>query len=265
MRPEPVELPEPTEPACALRAAVLAGPVDLAGAAYSTTDPAAARCYPTGTASGAASLVAVRDRGRTVTVVGDAAPFTNDVLDERGNAALALRRARRPPASCSGTCRCRRRPSPGQERGTSELLPPGWVWAPVQLLVAGLASRCGGGGASGAWSPRTCRSSSRPARPCGAGPGSTAAPGRATGPRPPCAPTPAATSPGVSGCRAAPGTAPSPTPRPARTGWPAAGRGRPARRTAARRTTPSLVALAGELDRLRAAVREASGAATGGA
>ena len=85
----------------------------------------------------------------------------------------------------------------------------------------GWRSRCGGGGASGAWSPRTCRWSSRPARPCGAGPGSTAAPGRATAPRPPCAPTRAATSPGVSVSRAVPGTAPSSTPPPARTGWPA--------------------------------------------
>ncbi|MEJ2887491.1 DUF4350 domain-containing protein [Actinomycetospora aeridis] len=147
VRTDPIELPEPTDPACTLPAALRAGPVDLAGAAY-TTDAALApvpsstqRCYPTTVESGApsaASLVAVRDRGRSVTVVGDATPFTNDALDERGNAALALNLLGAhpdlfwylpvpPPAE------------PGQERSTSELLPAGWIWGPVQLLVAGIA------------------------------------------------------------------------------------------------------------------------------
>jgi hypothetical protein len=139
VRPAPLELPEPVDPACGLRAAVRAGPVDLAGAAY-VVDPGvtAQRCYPTGGPDGAASLVSLPVRGRTVTVVGDAAPFTNDVLDERGNAALALDLlgAHRdllwylpvpPPAE------------PGAQRGLTELLPAGWIWGPVQLLVAGLA------------------------------------------------------------------------------------------------------------------------------
>ncbi|WP_345425240.1 DUF4350 domain-containing protein, partial [Actinomycetospora chlora] len=139
VRPAPLELPEPVDPACALRAAVRAGPVDLAGAAYVVDPgPAAQRCYLTGGPDGAASLVSLPVRGRTVTVVGDAAPFTNDVLDERGNAALTLDLlgAHRdllwylpvpPPAE------------PGAQRGLSELLPAGWIWGPVQLLVAGLA------------------------------------------------------------------------------------------------------------------------------
>ncbi|MDD7964618.1 DUF4350 domain-containing protein [Actinomycetospora lemnae] len=138
VRTELLALPEPTDPACGLPAAVRAGPVDLVGAAYATDDPAAQRCYPVEEPVGASSLVAVRDRGRTVTVVGDAAPFTNDVLDEQGNAALALNLLGAhpdllwylpvpPPAE------------PGQERSTTELLPSGWVWGPVQLLVAGLA------------------------------------------------------------------------------------------------------------------------------
>lgn len=141
VRPELLELPEPTEPLCALPAAVRAGPVDLAGAAYSVDpalDPAARRCYPTESPTGASSLVTTRESGRMVTVVGDATPFTNDALDERGNAALALNLLGAhpdllwylpvpPPAE------------PGQERSTSELLPAGWIWGPVQLLVAGLA------------------------------------------------------------------------------------------------------------------------------
>ncbi|MEJ2859588.1 DUF4350 domain-containing protein [Actinomycetospora flava] len=139
VRTELIELPEPTEPACAVPAAVRAGPVDLAGAAYSVGPGIAAqRCYPTEGQAGAASLVTVAERGRTVTVVGDATPFTNDALDERGNAALALNLLGAhpevlwylpvpPPAE------------PGQERSTSELLPAGWIWGPLQLLVAGLA------------------------------------------------------------------------------------------------------------------------------
>ncbi|WP_345343116.1 DUF4350 domain-containing protein, partial [Actinomycetospora succinea] len=139
VRPEPIELPEPTDPACGVPAAVRAGPVDLEGAAYGV-DPglAADRCYPTDGQVGAASLVSVREGDRTVTVVGDATPFTNDALDERGNAALALNLLGAhpdllwylpvpPPAE------------PGQERSTSELLPAGWIWGPLQLLVAGVA------------------------------------------------------------------------------------------------------------------------------
>lgn len=132
----PTELPAPTEPACPLRAALLAGPVDLAGGAY-TAPPTAVRCYPTGTGA-AASLVGLPVGGRAVTVLGDATPLTNEALDERGNAALALDLLGAhprllwylpvpPPAE------------PGQERGLLDLLPAGWLWGPVQLLVAGLA------------------------------------------------------------------------------------------------------------------------------
>lgn len=132
----PTELPEPTEPACTVRAAVLAGPVDLTGGAYAAP-PGAERCYPTGEA-GAASLVRLPVAGRTITVLGDATPLTNDALDERGNAALSLDLLGAhprllwyvpvpPPAEA------------GQERSVSDLLPAGWLWGPVQLLVAGLA------------------------------------------------------------------------------------------------------------------------------
>ena len=263
VRLEPVELPEPTEPACALRPAVLAGPADLAGAAYTTTDPAAARCYPTGTPSGAASLVAVRDRGRTVTVVGDATPFTNDALDERGNAALALGLLGAhpellwylpapPPAE------------PGQERGTTELLPPGWVWAPVQLLVAGLAVALWRGRRLGPVvhedlpvvvpAGETVRGRARLYRRAGARDRAAAAL-RADAARD------LATRLGVPRAAGAEAVADAAA---ARTGWPVAEvaavvAGPPPP------DDPALVALAGELDRLRAAVRTASGAAPGGA
>ena len=260
---EPVELPEPTEPACALRAAVLAGPVDLAGAAYTTTDPAAARCYPTGTASGAASLVAVRDRGRAVTVVGDATPFTNDVLDERGNAALALDVLGAhpqllwylpvpPPAE------------PGQERGTTELLPPGWVWAPVQLLVAGLVVALWRGRRLGPVvhedlpvvvpAGETVRGRARLYRRAGARDRAAAAL-RADARRD------LALRLGVPRGAGADAVVDAAA---ARTGWPVAAVGALLAGPSPP-DDPSLVALAGEIDRLRAAVREASGAVAGGA
>ena len=262
VRPEPVELPEPTEPACGLRAAVLAGPVDLAGAAYSTADPAAARCYPTGTPSGAVSLVEVRDRGRTVTVVGDAAPFTNDVLDERGNAALAMDVLGAhpdllwylpvpPPAE------------PGQERGTSELLPPGWVWGPVQLLVAGLAIALWRGRRLGRVvtedlpvvvpAGETVRGRARLYRRAGARDRAAAAL-RADARR---------DLAGRLGVPRGAGDGAVVDAAAGRTGWPAGAvgallAGPPPSDDAA------LVALAGELDRLRSAVRDASGATPGG-
>ena len=262
VRPEPVELPEPTEPACGLRAAVLAGPVDLAGAAYSTADPAAARCYPTGTPS-------VRCRWSRS---GTAAARSPSSGTRRRSPTTSSTSAGTPPSrwtcsaptpTCSGTCRCRPRPSPAQERGTSELLPPGWVWGPVQLLVAGLAARAVAGAAARARRHRA-PAGGRPRRRDRAGPGPALPPRR--GPRPrrgrPArrrAPRP---SPGASASRAVPGTAPSST-RP-----PAAPAGRPGRWapscTVRPRRRRRAGALADELDRLGAAVRDASGATPGG-
>lgn len=132
---EPTALPEVTAPACPLPAAVAAGPVDLTSATY-TAPPGAVACYP---ARRGASLVSTQVAGRTVTVVGDSAPFTNDALDERGNAALALRLLGAhprldwylpvpPPAA------------PGQQRPLLTLVPRGWIWGTVMLLVAGVVA-----------------------------------------------------------------------------------------------------------------------------
>lgn len=78
------------EPACELPAAGRAGTADMGGDVYSVTaDPDAdpALCYAAG---GRASLVQITEDGRRITVLGTGDPFTNDGLDERGNAALAL-------------------------------------------------------------------------------------------------------------------------------------------------------------------------------
>jgi len=134
-------------PGCALPAAVAAGSVDLAADAYAyrvapTAVPAASppptpaaqpgvvACY---TVDGASSLL-VRPFGpATITLVGDTAPFTNEALVEKGNAALALRLLGEHPRVVWYL------PVPIAEPGDatlSDLVPPGWVWGAVQLAVA---------------------------------------------------------------------------------------------------------------------------------
>lgn len=81
---EPVEV-ERRRPACALPAAEVAGEVDLGGVTYETELSPVAGCYA---ASGRATLLALPTEG--VTLLGDGTLLTNDALDERGNAALAL-------------------------------------------------------------------------------------------------------------------------------------------------------------------------------
>lgn len=71
--------------ACALPAAEVAGEVDLGGETYTADGTEAVGCYSTG---GRATLLVAPAEG--VVLLGDGAPLTNDRLDERGNAALAL-------------------------------------------------------------------------------------------------------------------------------------------------------------------------------
>jgi hypothetical protein len=78
-----------TAPACRLRAATLAGTADMGGEnllvrALST---AIQQCY---TSTSGPTLVQMRVRGRTVTVLGTGVPLTNARLASAGNAALAI-------------------------------------------------------------------------------------------------------------------------------------------------------------------------------
>lgn len=77
--------PTALNPGCALPAAVTAGDADLGGALF--RDTKATQCYST---RGHPSLVSYRAAGHQVTVLGTGAPFTNQDLGDRGNAALAL-------------------------------------------------------------------------------------------------------------------------------------------------------------------------------
>ncbi|MEY9215353.1 DUF4350 domain-containing protein [Thermobifida halotolerans] len=71
-------------PRCGLRAAVLAGAVELDHRLYVGGSVA---CYP---GDGGHGLVQTSDGGRTVTVLGSATPLSNERLGHEGNAALLL-------------------------------------------------------------------------------------------------------------------------------------------------------------------------------
>jgi hypothetical protein len=85
-RPEPVVV---TAPACRLRAATLAGPADMGGENLLVRGPGtvAQQCYMS---TSGPTLVQVKLRGRTVTVLASGAPMTNGRLTAEGNAALSI-------------------------------------------------------------------------------------------------------------------------------------------------------------------------------
>jgi hypothetical protein len=76
----------PRQPGCDLPAAA-AGVAHLGGEVYSADDKDIQGCYAAG---GRPSLVQIRRDVRTVTLLGSGDAFTNERLDEEGNAALAL-------------------------------------------------------------------------------------------------------------------------------------------------------------------------------
>jgi uncharacterized protein DUF4350 len=85
-------------PQCGLPAARLAGSADMGGVLLRSAVRGTWRCYRTAAAAfrgaapagGFASLVRIQSDGRSVTVLGTAAPLTNADLGRDGNAALAL-------------------------------------------------------------------------------------------------------------------------------------------------------------------------------
>ena len=135
-----IEAVRPVEPGkraadCVLPAAARAGDVDAGGINYrARQDPETDvdLCYSRG---GRPSIVQVRKDGRAVTVFGSAEPLTNDRLDDRGNAALAMgvlgARPRLvwyiPSFADSGTS--------GQQ-SLYRLIPAGVWWAVFQVAIA---------------------------------------------------------------------------------------------------------------------------------
>jgi hypothetical protein len=127
---------ENREPACSLPAAIAAGSADAGGVTYvagldAPSAEALVLCYP---ASGDATLVRTTARGSAVTVIGTPDPFTNDRLGHAGNAALTMRLLGEHPRLVWYT------PSPADARGGDSsvlaLLPDGWKWATLQLVIA---------------------------------------------------------------------------------------------------------------------------------
>ena len=126
------ELPvEPRRPACGLPVAEAAGDVDLGGLTYRGTDGAEATgCYAVG---GEATLL--RLPASPAVLLGDGAPLTNDRLDDRGNAALALGLLGERPGGVLWLV-----PRPGRavedDRSLGDLLPDGLRLAALQVLLA---------------------------------------------------------------------------------------------------------------------------------
>lgn len=121
------------QPACSLPAATAAGPVSTGHYSYRAPDGGVG-CYPL--VDGYALVTTDRD-GRRVTLLGDAAPFTNGKIADGGNAALALgllsgqpRVVWLAPVSAGASAE-----SSGRSTLTS-LLPGRLKWAVLQLAIA---------------------------------------------------------------------------------------------------------------------------------
>ncbi|MEU5975223.1 DUF4350 domain-containing protein [Streptomyces sp. NPDC047315] len=124
------------DPECSLPAARNAGDVDLGGEQYAVTDgPGTDSCYPV---DGLPTLVRTDTGAGDTVVLGAPDILQNERLDKNGNASLALQLLGSrshlvwylPSASDGSTA-----PDDGDE-SFLDLLPSGWLWASLQLLVA---------------------------------------------------------------------------------------------------------------------------------
>lgn len=122
------------EPACDLPVATAAGSAEIGGAAYGATNLSARQCYAAG---GRPTLVTVDAPAGVVTVVGSARLFTNDRLDDDGNAALALGLLGRQPRLVWLLPAPAQLPAPSEDSpGLIDLLPDRLLLALGQLAIA---------------------------------------------------------------------------------------------------------------------------------
>jgi hypothetical protein len=122
---------EPRRAACDLPVAARAGTVDLGGLTYRGRDGVPATgCYAAG---GEATLLHLPEQDAVL--LGDGTLLTNDRLDERGNAALALGLLGERPGGVLWLVPRPGRPVP-DERSLADLLPDALGPASLQLLVA---------------------------------------------------------------------------------------------------------------------------------
>ncbi|WP_277438464.1 DUF4350 domain-containing protein [Streptomyces sp. SPB162] len=126
-------------PQCSWPSATRAGDAELGGAEYETSVPGADRCYPSG---GHPTLIRLPAAGNGDTVVlGSAELLTNDRLDEQGNASLALQLLGAHPRliwylpSLGDTSAL-----DGERKSFFDLIPDGWSWGLLQLLIAAVVT-----------------------------------------------------------------------------------------------------------------------------
>lgn len=125
----------PRSPQCSLPAALRAGDADTGGVRYTTETTGADACY---LSDGLATLLRVPDTTTHDTVLLGAPDILyNNRLDKQGNASLALQLLGSRPhlvwylpslADASAT--------DGGESSFYNLVPPGWLWATLQLALA---------------------------------------------------------------------------------------------------------------------------------
>nr|WP_308345499.1 DUF4350 domain-containing protein [Streptomyces sp. ISL-94] len=127
-------------PACALPAATTAGRAATGGGLrYTTTLPRATACYPSD-GHPTLLLLPTGTTGDTV-LLGSGAILLNENLAEQGNASLALQLlGSRPDLVWYMPSLADSGPDPdssaGQDKSLFDLVPSGWSWALLQLLVA---------------------------------------------------------------------------------------------------------------------------------
>lgn len=120
-------------PGCALPAAVAAGRVEFGQAQTYEVPSGATRCY---VGDRFPRLVEVADGGRTVTVLGSAAPLVNRSLAEEGNAALAMNLVGARPHVVWLIPDLPEPGAEGGERSLGDLLPFGVKLFFLELIVA---------------------------------------------------------------------------------------------------------------------------------
>ncbi|MFD3457567.1 DUF4350 domain-containing protein [Streptomyces sp. NPDC058691] len=120
---------------CDLPATVRAGDADLGGTAYTTTAEGADRCYRTG--AGNPTLVRLSTAGGDIVVLGTHTLLQNENLTDQGNASLALQILGAhsqlvwylPSLDDAAAF-------DGGRQNFLDLIPDGWSWALLQLLIA---------------------------------------------------------------------------------------------------------------------------------
>ncbi|MFB7466210.1 DUF4350 domain-containing protein [Streptomyces sp. NPDC056224] len=126
-------------PACTLPAAASAGRAGTGGGLrYTTALPRATACYPTGGHPTLLVLPAATPGGDTV-LLGSGTVLLNESLAEEGNASLALQLlGSRPDLVWYMPSLADSDPAThsGEDENLFDLIPAGWYWALLQLLVA---------------------------------------------------------------------------------------------------------------------------------